>query len=93
MMGFTWFMIGVAVAATGFGFYFAEEKNRLTWMERGWIVAGIALLLFAAAWAAASVAEGVPRSASMGILLFASPGVVILTTGIRRIKARMGDRA
>jgi hypothetical protein len=44
------------------------------------------LVLFSIAWAVASVTEGVPRSAAMGLLLFGLGGIVVLTVTWRYIQ-------
>ena len=42
-------------------------------------------IFFGIAWAVGAVLEGVPRAASMGLLMFGLGGIVILTVTIRFI--------
>jgi len=46
---------------------------------------GTFLILFSIAWAVGSVLEGVPRAASMGLMMFGLGGIVILTVTVRFI--------
>ena len=50
-----------------------------------WIVLwiGILLLVFGFAWAVSSFLEGVPRAASMGLVFFCLPALIILLLGRR----------
>jgi len=50
-----------------------------------WIVlcGGILLLVFGFAWAVTSFLEGVPRAASMGLVFFCLPALIILILGRR----------
>ena len=88
MMDFTWYILGVLTGAVTYSLYLISRKNTLNWFSWSGLVAGSALILFSIAWAVGSVLEGVPRAASMGILLFGLSGVVILTLTARMIASQ-----
>jgi hypothetical protein len=93
MMDFTWYILGVLTGAVAYALYLISRKttlNRLLWSG---LIAGSSLILFSIAWAVGSVLEGVPRAASMGILLFGLSGVVILTLTARMIASGKGQGA
>ena len=79
MMDFTWYILGVLTGAVAYALYLIARKIPLNWLMWSGLIAGSVLILFSIAWAVGSVLEGVPRAASMGILLFGLSGVVILT--------------
>ena len=88
MMDLTWYILGVLTGAVAYALYLISRKNPLTWLLWSGLIAGSALILFSIAWAVGSVLEGVPRAASMGILLFGLSGVIILTLTARMIASR-----
>ncbi len=82
-MGFTWYFLGLlTTGSTIFLWHFSKryQFNRLAWSG---LALGIVLILFSMAWAVGSVLEGVPRAASMGLILFGFSGIVILTLAFR----------
>jgi len=88
MMDLTWYILGVLTGAVAYSLYLISRKNILNWLLWCGLIAGSALILFSIAWAVGSVLEGVPRAASMGILLFGLSGVIILTVAVRMIAHR-----
>ena len=88
MMDLTWYILGVLTGAVAYSLYLISKKNTLSWLLWSGLIAGSALILFSIAWAVGSVLEGVPRAASMGILLFGLSGVIILTLTARMIASR-----
>ena len=50
-----------------------------------WIILsiGVLLLVFGFAWAVSSFMEGVPRAASMGLVFFCLPALIIILLGRR----------
>ena len=92
MMDLTWYILGVLTGAVAYSLYLIFKKTTLNWLLWSGLVAGSFLILFSIAWAVGSVLEGVPRAASMGILLFGLSGVIILTLTARMI-ASQKDRA
>jgi hypothetical protein len=85
MMDFTWYILGILTGAVAFALYLISRKTTLNWLLWSGLIVGSSLILFSIAWAVGSVLEGVPRAASMGILLFGLSGVVILTLTARMI--------
>jgi reductive dehalogenase len=81
----TWYILGVLTGAVAYSLYLTSKKITLNWLSWSGLIAGSSLILFSIAWAVGSVLEGVPRAASMGILLFGLSGVVILTLTARMI--------
>ena len=92
MMDFTWYILGVLTGAVAYTLYLISKKTDLNWLSWTGLVAGSALILFTIAWAVGSALEGVPRAASMGILLFGLSGVIMLTLTARMI-ASQKDKA
>lgn len=77
-MGLMWFIVGLI---TGLSLFVAVELHKrfdIDW--RGWVglALGDFLVLFCIAWSTASVFEGVPRAASMGLLMFGGTGLIVL---------------
>lgn len=77
-MGLMWTIVGFLA---GFSILIFKELNKrynldlIAWTG---LVFGEFLLLFAIAWSFSSVAEGVPRSRSMGAIMFGGFGLVVL---------------
>ena len=90
MMDFTWYVLGVLTGATAYAIYLVSKRSRLSWLEWSGLVTGSALILFSIPWAVGCVLEGVPRAASMGLLLFGLSGVVILTLTGRKVTSQKG---
>jgi hypothetical protein len=91
MMDFTWYILGILTGAVAYSLYLISKKTTLNWLSWSGLIAGSALVLFSIAWAVGSVLEGVPRAASMGLLLFGLSGVGILTLTGRKITSQKGD--
>lgn len=53
------------------------------------LILGAFLFTFTLAWTVSSVLEGVPRSASMGLVVFGVPSLILLLLG-RRIALKNG---
>ena len=68
-MGVMWFTVGLVTGLSVFVGAEVARKFAIDW--RGWtgLVLGEFLVLFCIAWSTASVFEGVPRSASMGLFV------------------------
>jgi len=77
-MGLMWFTVGLITGLSVFAAVELYKKFDIDW--RGWIglALGEFLILFCIAWSTASVFEGVPRAASMGLLMFGGAGLVTL---------------
>lgn len=78
-MGFTWFTLGFISIVSGY--FLLEYKKRYNW--KSFIVigflSGLGSIFFSIAWAVGAMLEGVPRSASMGLLVFGLGGILILS--------------
>jgi hypothetical protein len=90
MMDITWYILGVLTGAVAYSLYLISKNTTLNWLLWSGLIAGSALILFSIAWAVGSVLEGVPRAASMGILLFGLSGVIILSFTGRMIASHKG---
>jgi len=77
-MGLMWFVLGLIVGLSVLGGLELHKRFDLDWRAWSGLLMGEALLLFCIAWSTASMAEGVPRAASMGLLLFGGPGLIVL---------------
>lgn len=84
-MGLTWYMLGILTVGCGYFLYEYSKKKRLHWLPLTGLCIGTFLILFSIAWAVGSALEGVPRAASMGLLIFGLGGIVILTVTVRVI--------
>jgi len=77
-MGLMWFVLGLIVGLSVLGGLELHKRFDLDWRAWSGLLLGELLLLFCIAWSVASMAEGVPRAASMGLLLFGGPGLITL---------------
>ncbi len=73
-----WLILGVVV---GVGFILAARKVKLTWYEWLLAVLGTILILFAIQNYGASQLELEPRAASILLLMFGLPGVILAAIG------------
>ena len=90
MMDVTWYILGMLTGGVVYALYLISRKIALNWLSWSGLIAGSMLVLFSIAWAVGSVLEGVPRAASMGVLLFGLSGVVILTLVGRLLALKKG---
>ena len=84
MMELMWYVVGVLAGISGFLVYTLSRKYNLDIIGLGSLITSLSLILFTIAWSVGSVLEGVPRAASMGIVFFAMPGIVLLTFTAKR---------
>lgn len=91
MMDLAWYILGVLAGATAYAFLLLSRKYSLGWLSWAGLGTGVVLVLFNIAWSVGAVLEGVPRSGSMGILLFGLPGIVVLTLTGRLIVSQGGQ--
>ena len=85
MMDLCWTILG---ALTGiFGIFFWKLSKKYQWNPLFWsgLISGLVLILFSIAWATGAVLEGIPRSASMGLLLFGFTGIILITICLKNI--------
>ena len=88
MMGLTWYMLGILTIFSLYVLYEYAKRQGLNWVSISGLALCIFSILFSIAWAAGAVLEGVPRAASMGLVLFGLGGVVILIATLRFITVR-----
>ena len=84
MMELMCYGVGLLAGFAGYLVYSLSGKYNLGLVGLGGLIAGLFLILLTIAWSVGSVLEGVPRAASMGIVFFAMPGIVLLTITAKR---------
>lgn len=89
MMGVAWYLIGTLAALSVYLMYVYSRKHPLNWIAWSGLILGVTLVLFSFAWGVGAVLEGVPRAASMGLLLFGLSGIIILTMTGRYISTKL----
>ena len=77
------FMLGFLTCLIMFGFMYLKKINSWDWKTGSIVGVGAFLLLFCIAWSVSSVLEGEPRAASMGMVLFGIPALILMTYGVR----------
>jgi hypothetical protein len=77
-MALMWFSVGLITGLSVFVFVELHKRFDLNWLGWSGFVLGEFLILFCIAWSTASVFEGVPRAAAMGLLMFGGAGLVTL---------------
>ena len=77
-MGLMWFSVGLITGLSVFIGVELHKRYDIDWLGWSGLALGISLVLFSIAWSTASVFEGVPRAASMGLLMFGGPGLIAL---------------
>ena len=77
-MGLMWFCLGFIAGFSVFIYNELWRTFKIDW--KGWsgLLLGEVLVLFCVAWSVASTFEGEPRAASMGLICFGGPGVILL---------------
>lgn len=77
------FMLGVVTTLSVMGLVLLQKRYQLDWKSWMTLIIGTILLIFSIAWSISSVLEGEPRAASMGLVFFGIPGLIILLLGRR----------
>lgn len=75
------FILGVLTTLSAIALIQWNKVYHFSWKSWILLIIGFFLLIFSIAWAASSVLEGEPRSASMGLVLFGILGLIILALG------------
>ena len=86
------FLLGFMTAFIIVGLYVWNRAYRFKWNDWTLLILGFFLLVFSIAWSVSSVLEGEPRAASMGLVFFGVPGLLILTVA-RRFLVKRSRRA
>ncbi len=89
MMELMWFCVGVLTSLSAILIMMLSKHYRFNWIAWGGLGTGAFLILFTIAWSVGSVLEGVPRAASMGVIFFAMPGIVLVTAIWKYINAKL----
>ena len=77
-MGLMWFTVGLITGLSVFAGVELHKRYDINWLGWSGLVLGEFMILFCIAWSTASIFEGVPRAASMGLLMFGGPGLIVL---------------
>ena len=85
MMNLIFLSLGILTIVSAALLVSLSKRYRLNWIAWGGMGLGIGLILFCIAWGTGSVLEGVPRAASMGVVFFGFPGVILVTLIGRRL--------
>lgn len=80
---FLFFILGVISTLAVVGLYALHRSYQLDWKSWTTLIPGILILIFAIAWSVSSVLEGEPRAASVGMVFFGIPGLILLLLGRR----------
>ncbi len=88
-MDFAWYMLGILTGAAAIFLWRYSKQYRLNRLVWGGLTVGTFLILFSIAWSVGAVLEGVPRAASMGLLLFGLTGVALLTFTFRYTNVKL----
>jgi len=82
-MALMWFIVGLITGLSVLVWIEVSRRFEVDWY--GWIglLLGEFLVLFCIAWSVASLAEGEPRAASMGVILFGAAGLIVLVLSWR----------
>ncbi len=87
MMMITFYIVGLLAAASAWWLIRLAQRQQVKPLLLAGMGMGIVLILFCIAWGVGSVLEGVPRAASMGVVFFGFPGVILLTLAGRKVMA------
>lgn len=74
-------MLGIITESCIIIAIYYNRKLKFDW--RAWMTIGFGLFLltFTIAWSCSSVLEGEPRAASMGLIVFGIPSIILLVLG------------
>jgi hypothetical protein len=85
------FLIGIITMLAIFALQFFHRQYKPDWKSWALLVSGFIILLFAIAWSVSSIQEGEPRAASMGMVFFGIPSLILLALG-RRLMLKSGRK-
>ncbi len=77
-MGLMWLIVGIITGLSIWILFTLNKSFTINWIGWTGLIAGIFFILFAIAWSVSSVLEGVPRSGSMGAIMFGGIGLITL---------------
>ncbi|TKG93630.1 dehalogenase [Puteibacter caeruleilacunae] len=79
------FTLGVMVTLIIISLIRYNKKYKFSALSWALLGIGSFLLVFCLAWSVSSVLEGVPRAASMGLMVFGIPAILLVLTGRRTV--------
>jgi RsiW-degrading membrane proteinase PrsW (M82 family) len=79
------YLLGVLTACFAFAMYKYHKQLHFKGLSWALLISGAFLFLFCMAWSVSSVLEGVPRAASMGLVVFGIPSILLLLLGRRMV--------
>jgi len=77
------FMLGVITESCIIMAIYYNRKLKFDWSTWLTLGLGLFLLIFCIAWSCSSILEGEPRAASMGMIVFGLPSLILLVLGRR----------
>jgi hypothetical protein len=77
-MGLMWLTVGVLAGLSIWILYILNKKYLINWIGWTGLITGIFFILFGIVWSVSSVLEGVPRSGSLGAIMFGGIGLITL---------------
>lgn len=86
------FLLGFLTALICVGLYYWNKIYRFKWSDWTLSIFGFFLFMFAIAWSVSSIQEGEPRAASMGMVFFAIPGLLMLTLARKLVLKRVKEK-
>jgi len=72
------FMLGFLTCLSMFAFFHIKANYKTNWKIWSTASLGVFLFIFCIAWSASSMLEGEPRAASMGMVVFGLPALILL---------------
>lgn len=86
------FICGVLSTLFVVGMIKYNKELKFNWQSWTLLILGAFLTVFTIAWSVSSVLEGVPRAASMGLVVFGIPAIVCILIGRRlALKGKMRE--
>lgn len=77
------FVLGNITALSVMALIYFHKKMKFKWPSWVCLILGAFLLIFGLAWSLSSILESESRAASMGMLFFILPSVLLIIAGIR----------
>lgn len=77
-MGLMWLIVGVLTGLSSWVLFVLSKNFRINWIGWTGLIGGVFFILFGIAWSVSSVLEGVPRSGSLGAIMFGGMGLITL---------------
>ena len=90
-MGLMWFAVGLIAGLSVLAWLEVRRRFDVGPLGGAGLLLGEFLVLFCIAWSAASAAEGEPRAASMGAIMFGGAGLILLVLSWRFLVSKKGE--